>query len=191
MQVAWEPGRPSAAHERARRTCHTTPPAPARATIDPTGSHQGSPPSDALESSSRAFVEPLATSVDVGAEGVAEAEALVVGEAEVLADGVADADTLADGVADADVDGDPGAAVDACPVELERGLVGVRVGAAVGAGAEDCGTGGAAGAVPGGSAVPPFCHENATVAPAGTFNESTATLEYFHPEVPSDQYRPQ
>jgi hypothetical protein len=97
----------------------------------------------------------------------------------------ADAAELAEG--DAVVDG-------AALVAVTRGFVLVLVvvdvvalvlGAFVGAGA-----GGAtadAGAVPGGSAVPPFCQENATVAPAGTFNEPAPREEYFQPEVPSDQ----
>jgi hypothetical protein len=132
-------------------------------------------------------VVPPATAVDADADGVAGVDALGLGGAEVPAAGVADADPFADGEADADADVDARPATGAFAVALDRGLVGVRVGAAVGAAADDCAAGGAAGAVPGGSAVPPFCQENATDPPAGTVSDPAATLEYFQPEVPSDQ----
>jgi hypothetical protein len=114
-------------------------------------------------------------------DGVALADGSVVddGDTEALADGVA--------VADADPVATPGAATDARLVGLAAGFVGVRVGRGLDAVADGCAAAGVAGAVPGGSASPPFCQEKATVAPAGTLSEVTATLEYFQPDVPSDQ----
>jgi hypothetical protein len=67
-------------------------------------------------------------------------------------------------------------------------FVGCFVGA--GAGARVAGGAGDAGAIPGGSP-PPFCHENATLPPAGTVSDPAEVLAYFQPDVPSDQYIPQ
>jgi hypothetical protein len=134
-------------------------------------------------------VVPLATAVDSDADGVTDAEALGVADADGSADAVAEAEPVVDGVADPD---DRLADPVGARVAVGRGFVGAVVGFGLDDGDDGCAAeGGVAGAVPGGSAVPPFCQENATVAPAGTDSEPAARLEYFQPEVPSDQYRPQ
>jgi hypothetical protein len=114
---------------------------------------------------------------------VAEPEGEAVGVGDPPVGGDADADV----VAAVDVTAAEGFAAPAWVDGPGFAVVGVRVGRGV-----DTGDGaGEAGRAPGGSAVPPSCQENATEPPAGTVSEPTPSVEYFQPEVPSDQYRPQ
>jgi hypothetical protein len=125
--------------------------------------------------------------------GVAET---APGDGVPVADGVAEVDAEADEVVGAVVAavGPVGPVVDFTAAVAAGFVVGLTdvlaVGVLVGVGLalwDAAGAGGAAGEVPGGSAVPPSCHENATVAPAGTSREPTPREEYFQPDVPSDQ----
>jgi hypothetical protein len=111
-----------------------------------------------------------------------------------LADGPGDvgaAETVGDVVAIAG-DGEAGVRVavpDAVPVFFLAGcFVGLLLADGLMTGAAGAGD---AGATPGGSAAPPFCHDSATVPPAGTDREPAAVVEYFQPDEPSDQYSPQ
>jgi hypothetical protein len=132
--------------------------------------------------------------VTLGSLTVAAPVALALADGEEVGVGVGDADADPEAVAVADGSAEA-EAVAVAPVALPDAFVAFFVGCfvacLVGAGLElGDADAGVAGAVPGGSP-PPFCQENATVAPAGTVNEPTPREEYFHPEVPSDQYRPQ
>jgi hypothetical protein len=192
VQVAREPDRPPRGHGRDRRTRQTTPLAAPSATTRPAGSHHGSPRSDACALSECTIFSGAATAADVVVAGVAgtladddDAAAVASGDAE--AGPVVAADAVGEGVGAAGLVAAVAGFGAAFAVTL---VVAFAVGCLVGVDVVAAGAG-AAGAVPGGSASPPFCHEKATVAPAGTVSEPAATLAYFQPEVPSDQYSPQ